>query len=153
VRAVCTPWERGDFSSVEWAHPEIEFAFADGPTPGTWTGVAAMNDAWRETLTAFESLDVKVEQYLPLNDERVLVLMHNTGRGEGERLRPGATDESRRKPLPRPRGQGHQARPLLRPRTRPRSRGAVGVTHDAAQLAGLALLRAPGRLGVRRQPL
>ena len=82
VRAVCTPWERGDFSSVEWAHPEIEFAFVDGPTPGTWTGLAAMNDAWRETLTAFESLDVKVEQYLPLDDERVLVLMHNTGRGK-----------------------------------------------------------------------
>ena len=82
VRAVCTPWERGDFSSVAWAHHEIEFAFADGPTPGTWTGVAAMNDAWREALTAFEGLDVKVEQYVPLDGERVLVLMHNSGRGK-----------------------------------------------------------------------
>ena len=82
VRAVCTPWERGDFSSVGWAHQEIEFTFADGPTPGTWTGVAAMNDAWRETLTAFDGLDVKVEQYVPLDCERVLVLMHNTGRGK-----------------------------------------------------------------------
>jgi len=82
VRAVCVPWERGDFSSVEWAHDQIEFAFADGPTPGTWTGVAAMNDAWRETLAAFEGLDVKVEQYVPLDGERVLVLMHNTGRGK-----------------------------------------------------------------------
>jgi ketosteroid isomerase-like protein len=82
VRTVCTPWERGDFGSAEWAHHDIEFAFADGPTPGTWTGVAAMNDAWREALTAFEGLVVRVEQYLQLDDERVLVLMHNTGHGK-----------------------------------------------------------------------
>ena len=92
VRAVCAPWERGDFSSVEWAHPEIEFAFADGPTPGSWTGVAAMNDAWREALTAFEGLDVKVEQYVPLDGERVLVLMHNTGRGKASRFDLGQLD-------------------------------------------------------------
>jgi ketosteroid isomerase-like protein len=82
VKAVCTPWERGDFSSVEWAHPEIEFAFADGPTPGTWSGRGAMSDAWRETLSAFEDLDVKVEDYIPLAGDRVLVLMHNTGHGK-----------------------------------------------------------------------
>jgi ketosteroid isomerase-like protein len=92
VRAVCTPWERGDFSSVEWAHPEIEFAFADGPTPGTWTGVAAMNDAWRETLTAFESLDIKVEDYVPLDGDRVLVLMHDSGRGKGSGFDLGQLD-------------------------------------------------------------
>jgi ketosteroid isomerase-like protein len=92
VKAVCTPWERGDFSSFEWAHPEIEFVFADGLTPGTWTGVAAMNKAWRENLTAFEGLDVKVEQYVPLDSERVLVLMHNTGRGKASGFDVGQLD-------------------------------------------------------------
>jgi hypothetical protein len=82
VRAICVPWERGDFSSAEWAREDIEFEFADGPTPGTWTGVAAMRDAWHEVLTTVEGLDVKVEQYIPLDGERVLVLMRNTGRGK-----------------------------------------------------------------------
>ena len=82
VRAICTPWERGDFSASEWAHPEIEFVLADGPTPGTWAGVPAMTAAWREALSAFDGLDVEVEQYVPINGERVLVLMHNRGRGK-----------------------------------------------------------------------
>ncbi len=33
VRAICAPWGHGDYSSVEWAHPEIEFVIADEPTP------------------------------------------------------------------------------------------------------------------------
>jgi ketosteroid isomerase-like protein len=82
VRAVCTPWERGDFRSAEWAHPEIEFGFADGPTPGTWTGVAAMGEAWREALGAFDRLEMDVDEYIPIDDERVLVLTTNTGRGK-----------------------------------------------------------------------
>jgi ketosteroid isomerase-like protein len=82
VRAICTPWERGDFSASEWAHPEIEFVLADGPTPGTWVGVPAMTAAWREALSAFDGLDVRVERYLAIDDERVLVLMHNSGRGK-----------------------------------------------------------------------
>jgi ketosteroid isomerase-like protein len=39
VRSIFAPLERGDYSSVEWAHPEIEYVFADGPTPGSWTGI------------------------------------------------------------------------------------------------------------------
>ena len=46
VRSVCSAWGRGDYSSIEWAHPEIEFAIADGPSPGKWTGLAGMAEGW-----------------------------------------------------------------------------------------------------------
>ena len=82
VQAIYAARGAGDFSSVDWAHAEIEFEFADGPTPGAWTGRAAMAKAWSETMSAFEELHAIAEEYCGLDDERVLVLMHNSGRGK-----------------------------------------------------------------------
>jgi hypothetical protein len=56
VRSILADWERGDWSSVEWASPEIEFRFADGPTPGRWTGVAGMREGFVDFLCALGSL-------------------------------------------------------------------------------------------------
>jgi ketosteroid isomerase-like protein len=82
VRSIFAAWERGDFSHAEWAHPEIELVIADGPTPGSWTGVAEMAEVWREALSAFEELRTEADEYRALDEERVLVLMHFSGRGK-----------------------------------------------------------------------
>jgi hypothetical protein len=54
VRSIYANWKRGDFTSVEWAHPEIEFVFADGPELGSWNGLAGMAEGRRGFLSAWE---------------------------------------------------------------------------------------------------
>jgi ketosteroid isomerase-like protein len=82
VRSIYTPWERGDFSSVGWAHPEIEFVIVGGPSPGTWTGLAGIAEGTREFLSAWEDLRAEADEYRELDNERVLVLAHWGGRGK-----------------------------------------------------------------------
>jgi ketosteroid isomerase-like protein len=92
VRSILAPFGRGDFSSVEWAHPEIAFVVADGPEPGSWTGISAWV-VWRDDfLTAWEGYRIKVDEYRELDDERVLVLARTgggRGRTSGLELGPG----------------------------------------------------------------
>jgi len=45
VRSIYKSWERGDFTSAGWAHPEIEYVEADGPAPGGSTGLPGMAEA------------------------------------------------------------------------------------------------------------
>jgi ketosteroid isomerase-like protein len=82
VRALFAAWARGDWSSVEWAHPQIEFAIADGPSPGTWTGVAGMTEGYRQVMNAWEGYSSTAEEFVLLDDERVLVLHRLSGRGK-----------------------------------------------------------------------
>jgi ketosteroid isomerase-like protein len=89
VRSLYAAWERGDFSSVDWAHPDIEYVFADGPTPGSWTGVTAMVEAFRDRLGTWEDVRVEADEYRELDAERVLVLDHRSGRGKTSRLEIG----------------------------------------------------------------
>lgn len=82
VRSIFARWERGDFSSAEWAHAEIEFVVADGPSPGTWTGRAGMVEGWRDFLDAWDDWRGEAEEYRELDGEHVLVLIHGSGRGK-----------------------------------------------------------------------
>jgi ketosteroid isomerase-like protein len=82
VWSIYAEWERGDFSSAEWAHQEIEFVQADGPDPGRWTGVAAMANAFRGRLSTLHEFRAVADEYRVLDEERVLVIHHRIGRGK-----------------------------------------------------------------------
>jgi ketosteroid isomerase-like protein len=83
VRSIFAAWRRGDFSSADWADPEIEFSIADGPAPGGWTGLAEMAKGWREFLNAWEDFHAEeVDEYRELNGERVLALQRFSVRGK-----------------------------------------------------------------------
>jgi ketosteroid isomerase-like protein len=81
VRSIYTAWERGDFSSTDWAHPEIEYGTADGPAPGSRTGLAGMAEATRDWMSVWEDWRVEADEYLELDQDRVVVLVDYSGRG------------------------------------------------------------------------
>jgi ketosteroid isomerase-like protein len=81
VRTILAAWERGDWSSVEWAHPEIEWVFPDGPEPGTARGLAGMA-GFGDFLSTWEDYRVAADEYRELDGERVLVLLNLSGRGK-----------------------------------------------------------------------
>lgn len=89
VRSIYAAWKCGDFSSAEWAHPEIEFVVPDGPDPGTWKGLAEMTESWRSQVSAWEAFDAVADEFRQLDDERVLVLSHFRGRGKTSGLEVG----------------------------------------------------------------
>ena len=83
VRSIFAAWQRGDFSSADWAHPEIEYVIADGPTPGSYKGLAEMATGWREFLSAWEDFHADgVDEYRELDGERVLALQRFSVRGK-----------------------------------------------------------------------
>jgi ketosteroid isomerase-like protein len=89
VRSIYADWARGDFSSADWAHPDIEWVIADGPAPGTSTGLAGMAGSFRDFATAWADYRVEVDEYRELDDERVLVLVNYSGRGRTSGLELG----------------------------------------------------------------
>src|SRR6266566_1463543 len=82
VRSIYADLERGDFSRADWADPEIEFVAVEGPEPGSGTGRAGMAAAWGGFLSAWEDFRVEVDDYREVDDERVLALIHFSGRGK-----------------------------------------------------------------------
>jgi ketosteroid isomerase-like protein len=86
VRSIYAGWARGDFGSTEWAHPNIEFEYADGPEPGRWIGLDEMSARYRDWLRGWKDFRAEPERYFTPDDRRVLVFVHNTGRGRASGL-------------------------------------------------------------------
>ena len=91
VRSIFADWERGDYSYVGWADPEIECMIDDiGIFPGgTWKGLAGMAQAMRDWLSEWEDFRMEADEFRELDDERALVFSHYAGRGKTSGLEIG----------------------------------------------------------------
>jgi|SRR5436190_19588617 ketosteroid isomerase-like protein len=82
VRSIYADWERGDYRSTAWAHPDIEYVIADGPDAGAWSSVGHTTRVWRDWLDVWTDFRVEVEGYRELDGERVLALVRFSGRAK-----------------------------------------------------------------------
>jgi ketosteroid isomerase-like protein len=89
VRSIYAAWEGGDYSSAEWADPEIEYVIAGGPDPSRWSGLAGMAEGYGNWLRAWDGFRGEVEEYREIDSERVLVLVQFSGRGKRSKLEMG----------------------------------------------------------------
>jgi hypothetical protein len=81
VRSIYAGWARGDFGSVHWAHPDIEFVYVGGPEPTEARGIEEMASVWREWLRDWEGFRAEPVEYRVIDERRILVLVRNAGRG------------------------------------------------------------------------
>jgi ketosteroid isomerase-like protein len=79
VRSILANWARGDYSSVDWADPNIAFS---GPLDaGTTRGIDELGRRWGEFLGAWDQFATTPERFIDMGDDRVLVLVRFEGRG------------------------------------------------------------------------
>jgi ketosteroid isomerase-like protein len=71
VRRIHEPWARGDFSSVEWADPEIVWRSPKGLGEGVYRGVEAMVHEWVNWLRTFDELRIEALDYFDAGDQVV----------------------------------------------------------------------------------
>jgi ketosteroid isomerase-like protein len=82
VRSIFARWERGDFSSSEWADPGIEWVVADGIEPDHSTGLDGMAQGWRGFVSLWDDYSIEAQEFRELDAERVLVRYRRSGRGK-----------------------------------------------------------------------
>ena len=80
VRSIYAAWERGDFSRADWADPEIEYSWVEGPAPRTWTGLKGMAEANQDVLGAWDDVRLEAMQYREIDNQRVFVQFVQYGR-------------------------------------------------------------------------
>jgi ketosteroid isomerase-like protein len=81
VRKIYGAWERGDFSSTDWADPEIEFTIP-GPDLEVHRGIDSMGRAWADWLGVFDELSIRGESFHDGGD-KVVVEQVFRGKGKG----------------------------------------------------------------------
>ena len=86
VRSIYADWERGDFSSSEWAHSEMEQVDAEGPLGGQKGELARIGQGVREFLTEWKDFRLVADGLEELDTERVLALDHRAGRSRASEL-------------------------------------------------------------------
>jgi ketosteroid isomerase-like protein len=89
VRSIYADWERGDFRSANWADPGIELVIIGGAREGRGTGLTEMAEDFREFASAWEGYRAKATELRELDDEHVLVLVQDIGRGKASGLELG----------------------------------------------------------------
>jgi hypothetical protein len=89
VKSIVADWTKGDFSSADWADPEIDYVMVGGLNDGRWKGVDEMAEAWAGMLRAWEELRAIPDGFREIDDERVLALIRNEGRGKGSGIEIG----------------------------------------------------------------
>jgi ketosteroid isomerase-like protein len=89
IRKLYAGWSRGDFRvGLEFFAPDLRFVI-DGsitPTPGEWSGVEGMRDAWREGLTAWEDYRTGPIEHLIESEDQVAAFNHMHGRGKQSQI-------------------------------------------------------------------
>jgi hypothetical protein len=81
VKTIVEAWERGDFTDVSWADPQIEFVVDDVLSRETWRGIAQLSQGWLTFLASWDEYRLEADEYRGLGDDRVLLLLHHGGRG------------------------------------------------------------------------
>ena len=83
VRSIYADWERGDWGSTRWAHPDIEYVMVEEPAGSTThRGRTAMGEAWRAFLGAWVDYRLEPQEFRTLDHERVLVRVKAYGHGK-----------------------------------------------------------------------
>jgi ketosteroid isomerase-like protein len=93
VRSIYVDWERGDYSSVEWADPEGEWVWADGPEPDRGKDFAEARGEMRDLLRTWEAFHIEVDECRELDDGRIFVLWRYGARGKTSGLDAGQMRE------------------------------------------------------------
>ncbi len=79
VRALFARWREGDYSTTDWADPDIAFVI-NAPGSGTSQGVDAMGESWRSFLRAWDEFQGVPQEVIEAGNQ-VLVLNEFSGRG------------------------------------------------------------------------
>ena len=83
VKDIYERWSRGDFRSVDWAHPEIRFSIP-GPDAEA-QGLEEMGELWGGFLQAYSDLRCEATEFFEAEDGAVVTrqLFYGKGRSSG----------------------------------------------------------------------